>query len=134
MSAPTDHQAEFKQRLAIVLEDLKDSGMEDGEAMFFLGNFATRICDSVSKAGWTDVKNVITRADYDRLLKEFETEGNRLNREGNLKAAYALQALALSLVARTQADPQVRSGEALLDIVIDSAIGNYRKHAKPKAN
>jgi len=134
MSAPTDHQAEFKQRLTVVLEDLKDSGMEDGEAMFFLGNFATRICDSVSKAGWTDVKNVITRADYDRLLKEFETEGNRLNREGNLKAAYALQALALSLVARTQADPQVRSGEALLDIVIDSAIGNYRKHAKPKAN
>ena len=134
MSAPIDRQAEFKQRLAAVLEDLKVSGVEDGEAMFFLGNFATRVCDSVKKVGWTDVKNVITTADYDRLLKEFETEGNRLYREGNLKAAYALQALAMSLVARTQADPQVKSGEVLLDIVIDSAIGNYRKHAKPKAN
>jgi len=132
MSAPIDRQAEFKQRLAAVLEDLKVSGVEDGEAMFFLGNFATRVCDSVKKVGWTDVKNVITTADYDRLLKEFETEGNRLYREGNLKAAYALQALAMSLVARTQADPQVKSGEVLLDIVIDTAIGNYRKHAKPK--
>lgn len=127
-------QTEFKQRLAAVLQDLKDSGMEDGQAMFFLGNFATRICDSVSKVGWTDVKNVITTSDYDRLLKEFETEGNRLHAEGSIKAAYALQALAVSLVARTQADPQVKSGEALLDIVIDTAIGNYRKHAQPKAN
>lgn len=127
-------QTEFKQRLAAVLQDLKDSGMEDGQAMFFLGNFATRICDSVGKVGWTDVKNVITTSDYDRLLKEFETEGNRLYAEGSVKAAYALQALAVSLVARTQADPQVKSGEALLDIVIDTAIGNYRKHAQTKAN
>ena len=134
MSTPNDHQAEFKQRLAAVLDDLKESGMEDGEAMFLLGNFATRICDSVGKVGWTDVKNVITTADYDRLLKEFESEGNRLYKEGNTKAAYALQALAVSLVARTQADPQVKSGEALLDIVIDRAIGNFRKHAKPKTN
>lgn len=124
-------EAEFKQRLATILDDLKDSGMEDGEAMFFLGNFATRVCDSVGKVGWTDVKNVISTADYDRLLKEFETEGNRLYREGNLKAAYALQAMAVSLIARTQADPQVKSGETLLDIVIDTAIGNFRKHAKP---
>lgn len=134
MSPQKEHEAQFKQRLAAVLEDLKDSGMQDGEAMFFLGNFASRVCDSAGKVGWTDVKNVITTNDYDRLLKEFETEGNRLHAEGSAKAAYALQAMAISLVARTQTDPQVRSGETLLDIVIDTAIGNYRKHARTKPN
>ena len=127
-------EKELKQRLALVLHDLKESGTEDGEAMFFLGNFATRICDKAGKVGWTDVKKNLTQVDYDLLLKEFETQGNRLYQEGNLKAAYAVQALALSLIAHTQSDTHLRSGAALLDIVIDAAIGNFRKHAKPKAN
>ena len=127
-------EQELKQRLAVVLDDLKAAGMDDGEAMFFLGNFATRICDSAGKVGWRDVKAILTSADYQRLLKEFETEGNRFYKEGNVKAAYAVQALALSLVARQQGDPDVKPGETLLDLVIDTAIGNYRKHARAQAN
>ena len=44
------------------------------------------------------------------------------------KHAYAVQALAISLIARTQrADPQMQAGDELLDEIIDHTVTIYRK-------
>jgi hypothetical protein len=126
-------EAEFKQRLAAVLADLNANGKDDGEAMFLLGSGAARICDMTSQPSWVAMKQAISMTDFNRLLEQCRVEGNKFVAEGQNKAAYAIQALALSLVARTQADPDIRTGEQLLDSVIDAALANVRKHA-PKPN
>ena len=124
-------EAEFKQRLATVLADLDSNGRDDGEAMFLLGSGAARICDMTGKPTWSAMKQAISMADFNRLLEQCRVEGNKFMAGGQQKAAYAIQALALSLVARTQADPDIRPGEQLLDTLIDAALINYRQHATP---
>ena len=124
-------EAEFKQRLVVVIADLHEQGMEDGEAMFLLGSGAARVCDALKQPGWAALKQSISSHDHDRLLEQCRIEGNAFVAKGQHKAAYAIQALALSLVARTQTDPDIRPGEELLDSVIDAALANYRMQAKP---
>lgn len=126
----TTKEEQFKTRFASVLADLHQDGVEDGEAMFLLGAGATRICDMGQKASWTELKQALSHADYDRLIEQCRTEGNSYAAEGKQKAAYAIQALAMSLVARTQTDPVIREGERLLDAVIDKTVANYRQHAQ----
>lgn len=121
---------DFKQRLAAVLEDLHSHGVDDGEAMFLLGSFASRIvADSKSKS-WVNLKSRMNMQDYQSMLKMMEARGNTLVKEGKGKAAYAIQALAVSLVARAQKDPVVLQGDKLLDKLIDASIRQYRKHAQ----
>ncbi|UJW86867.1 hypothetical protein [Devosia sp. SL43] len=124
-------ETEFKQRLVAVLADLDSNGRDDGEAMFLLGSGAARICDMAGKPTWSTMKQAISMTDFNRLLEQCRIEGNKFVAEGQHKAAYAIQALALSLVARTQADPDIRPGEQLLDTLIDAALANFRKHSTP---
>ena len=93
----------YKQHLVSILKDLKASGTKDPEAMWLLGNMASG------------------------LLRDFESQGNALHREGKDKIAYAIRILGVSVIGRTQPDPQLQEGARLLDEVIDSAVAFYRK-------
>lgn len=120
-------EEEFRQRLAAVLKDLGEDGVKDGEAMFMLGNLAAKMADQGSVKSWSALKAGLSAEAYTSLLGTMQTRGNDLMRDGNQKAAYALQALAVSLVARTQDDSTTRQGEKLLDQLIDSAVVQYRE-------
>lgn len=128
----TTNQADFKHRLANVLIDLNKDGVDDGEAMFILGGTATRLCDLGEKTSWSELKPLLSKADYNRLFAMIDKEGKQLLADGKAKAAYALQALAMSLAASTQQDDAtIREGEKLLDAIIDKTVTNFRKHAQP---
>lgn len=130
-------QDQFKQRLADVVRDLSTSGRKDREAMFLLGELAHRLTSKAGTESWSTLKAGLSAADYDGLLKSFERQGNALTREGRVKPAYAIQALANSLVARTQnKDPQIAQGEILLDRAINAAIAYYTAELRtlPKSN
>lgn len=125
---------DFKIRFATVLQDFKQNGMQDPEIMWLTGSLASDLADSVSGASWSAAKSVMDKPTYDNLLKVFETRGTEHHREGRQKHAYAIQVLAVSLIAATQRrDPEMAAGERLLDHVIDGAVAVHRqaKHAKP---
>jgi hypothetical protein len=128
-------EEDFKIRLAEVLRDLQANGTDDGEAMLLLGGGAGRICDMGNKARWSELKAALSPSDTDRLIEQCRVEGNTFARDGKRKAAYAIQAIAMSLVARSQDDPEIRQGERLLDAVIEQALANFRQNVpKPRPN
>ena len=67
------------------------------------------------------------REAYDRLLGDFQKQGNDFHKQGKTKHAYAVQVLAISLIAPTQADPDIRAGNGLLDDMLGFLIAAYRK-------
>ncbi|KKB80026.1 hypothetical protein VW35_06120 [Devosia soli] len=119
--------AEFKQRFAAVLGDIQKSGAEDGEAMALIGSLAADLADTMQQLTWTAAKSNMTPQVYNDLLKVFEQRGNEYHQAGKTKHAYAIQALAMSLVAATlRSDPQMAAGEKMLDAVIDRSVSVYR--------
>jgi hypothetical protein len=128
---PTKEE-EFKQRFAAVLVDLQENGKKDPEAMWLIGSLACEIAEKSGKSTWVEFKRTMAQQTYAQLLSDFEKEGNRQYREGDRKKAYAIQVLAISLIAYTQNDPQMRAGDSILDQLIEMTIAIYRDHREPK--
>jgi hypothetical protein len=130
----TTEQAEFRTRFASVLADLRESGTKDAEAMWMLGSLAAQIIDKSNQKTWGALRTGLSRADYDHILTDFQTQGNALAAAGKTKPAYAMQALAVSIVAGTFSEPLMTDGSKLLDEIVDRAVGFYRANQEPKAN
>jgi hypothetical protein len=127
--APTTatRNAEFKQRFAAVLVDIQEMSGEDGEAMALIGSLAADLAATLQLPNWSSAKGVVTPQVYNDLLKIFEQRGNDYHKAGKAKHAYAIQALAMSLVAGTmRSDPHLAEGEKLLDAIIDHVVGVYQ--------
>ena len=135
--APTTEvrNAEFKQRFAAVLADVQKTGAEDGEALALIGHLAHDLATSLQQPNWSKAKSVITTQTYNDLLKVFEQRGNEYHQAGKSKHAYAIQALAMSLIAGTmRADQQMAQGEKFLDAVIDRSVAVYQSLNPVKLN
>lgn len=135
--APTTEvrNAEFKQRFIAMLTDLQDTAAEDGEAMALIGHLASDLSSNLQQENWSSTKKVITPQVYNDLLKVFEQRGNEYHQAGKIKHAYAIQALAMSLVSGTmRADQQLAQGEKILDSLIDHSVGVYRSLNPVKPN
>lgn len=120
-------EQDFKDRLVAVMRDVKENLPHDPEAAWMIGSLAGRLVDAYKLKSWGAFKAALSRQAYDQLLKDFEQQGNGYHKEGKAKAAYAIQLLAISTIARTQTDPEVKEGEKLLDGIINSMIAAYRK-------
>lgn len=124
---------EFKQRFVTVLQDLRQEGTKDGEALAMIGTLAADIARPLGQTTWSAAKASLTADGYDELLASFQRQGNALHKAGKTKQAYAIQALAVSLVARTQrSDADLAAGEKLLDNLIDHAVVKVLTVAKKK--
>lgn len=128
-------EQDFKIRFATVLKDFQQNGTKDPEIIWLVGTLASDIADNLKSTSWSSAKSVTDRATYNNLLKVFETRGTDHHRQGREKHAYAIQLLAVSLIAGTQRiDPDMAAGEQLLDRVIDAAVSAYRQAKQAKAN
>ena len=131
----TTKEQDFKNRLLAVLKDLQQSGSRDADAMWLLGSLASDLADDLESRDWSSAKARLDRQTYDTLLLALQDQGNEHHREGRIKHAYAIQVLALSLIAVTQNDdPHVASGEELLDEIVDRATSLYRDERASRAN
>ena len=135
MTAPTDatstRNAEFKQRFAAVLADIQQTGAEDGEAMALIGHLASDLATRLQQQNWVTAKANMTPETYNDLLKVFEQRGNEYPQAGKSKHAYAIQALAMSLIAATmRSDTQMTQGEKMLDAVIDRSVAVYQTQSR----
>ena len=125
-------EQDFKRRFATVLQDLQRDGKDDKAAMLLLGSLASDLSRDFKANDWTQAKRSMSAAASNALLKKMQEEGSAHQAAGRSKHAYAIQALAVSLVAHTQlTDPDMRTGDRLLDDLINSAIGFYRAQPKP---
>jgi len=120
-------EQDYKERLVAVVRDLKENIRDDAEAMWLIGSLAARLIDLYRLRTWSQFKAQLTPQAYDQLLRDFEQQGNGYHKEGKAKAAYAIQLLAISTVARTQSAPDVKEGELLLDGMINAMVASYRQ-------
>ncbi len=128
-------QSQFKDRFNQVLKDLQEEGINDPEAMFLLGSLAADLAGNLNRTTWSGAKAAMGAETYRMLLKTCETQGNEHLAEGRVKHAYAVQALAVSLVARTQHfDPDMKTLDGFLDHLIDTAIAVYRDQPQRAVN
>lgn len=127
---------DFKQRFVAVLQDLRANGNQDPEALFLIGSLAARLLDEARQPDWGAYKARMAQPAYAKLLADLQRQGNEFHQQGKPKHAYAIQVLAISLIARTQSDKDVRAGDSLLDGMLDFLIAAYRKaqQADPKPN
>lgn len=122
----TSDKQDFRLRLAALLKDLKDDGRKDPEAMYLIGSLAARLIDSSGSRDWPSLKASLTAESYDNMLASFQTQGNALYKEGKQKATYAIQVLAMSLIATHMRDETITKGAALLDHLIAATVKAYR--------
>lgn len=123
---PTKEE-DFKQRFAGVLLDMRSAATDDPKGMWLVGSLAARIIDQAKQPDWATFKQKLSRQDWSALLATFQTQGNALAKQGARRQVFAVQVLAASLVAKTQSqDPEIISGDTLLNQIIDDAITVFR--------
>lgn len=121
MSDPISKEEFFKSKFLGLVRELADPATADPQSMIAVGALARRIMDDAKVMTWSAFKRGLTRELYDATLRIFQKQGNALVKDGKLRTAYAIQVLAMSLIARTQADPEVEASERQLDAIIDLA-------------
>ena len=119
-------EAQFKQRFAALLAELTAPEGVDAQTMTMIGALARRIMDDAKVTSWQAFKLTQTAPLYDATLRTFQKQGNALVADGKLRTAYAVQVLAMSLIARTQKDAAVQAGDRQLDGIIDFAASQPR--------
>lgn len=131
MTTPED----FKIRFAKTLQHIEEQGSKDQETMFLLGSLAADLADTTGQKSWSAAKATMSPQAAQALLKTIVAQGNEHHAAGQLKAAYAIQALGASLIVSTQRnDPHMATGEKLLDALIDQTVAVYRTSKAASVN
>ncbi len=118
---------DFKQRFVAMMTDLGKGHKSDPEAMFNIGSLAVRLMDKSEAKSWRTFKSQLQPVQRELLLADFKKNGNAFYAKGKVKHAYAVQVLAMSVIASTQSDAVVLKGVGVLDKLIGSYITAYRK-------
>jgi hypothetical protein len=120
-------------KITQVMRDLQEQGANDGEAMFMVGAGADYVCKTGQAATWPALKAKLSATETLGLLAQIDAEGRAAAAKGQVKHAYALQLLGLSVSAIGAQNPDIRTAVGLMDDLIATALGNYRKHASKGA-
>jgi hypothetical protein len=118
---------DFRERFVAVMKELREVGDTDHEAMFLIGSLASTLMKKKNAPSWPAFKSNMLSSEHSMLLWDFEKQGNKFHKEGKRKHAYAVQVLAMSVVAPTQTDPDVATGNKLLDQYIARMVAAFRK-------
>lgn len=123
----------FKVRFVNLMKDLGENAKNDPETVWLIGSLAGSIIEENKKNTWKEFKLSMTKDDFNRLLAALQAQGNRLAKDKNHKSAYAVETLAISVIAPTMnKDPHLVEGNKLLDSMISDAIKFYR--SRPAKN
>jgi hypothetical protein len=123
---PTKEE-DFKERFAGIMLDMSASA-DDAETMWLVGSLAAQIVDHAQQPDWTAFKANLSQPTYRSLLTTFQNQGNALAKQGARRQVFAVEVLAASLVAKTQTDdPELVTGDGMLNDLIDSAIAVFRQ-------
>ncbi|VAW16871.1 hypothetical protein MNBD_ALPHA12-582 [hydrothermal vent metagenome] len=123
----------FKYRFVTVIGDMGENVHKDPETLFLIGSLAASLIEQVKKPSWTKTKAALSPQAYNELLNSLKDQANQLAAKGKTKAAYAVEIMALSLIAPTMLDDEhIASGNDLLDTMIEDTIKFYRQRTASK--
>lgn len=127
---PEEKREIFKERFAAVMVDMGKNVHKDPETLYLIGSLAAHLMDRAKLPTWTELKAALSSEAYSSLLTTFQNQANDHHKKGNKKAAYAIEILAISVICKTQNDdPQVNSGEELLDKMIGDTVSFFRRRS-----
>ncbi|HFC04594.1 MAG TPA: hypothetical protein ENJ55_02715 [Rhizobiales bacterium] len=119
----------FKYRFMRLMADLGENAAKDPETIWLIGSLAGSIIEDAGKSSWTELKLSQDKEAQNRLLAAFQSQGTQLAKDNNHRAAYAVETLAISVIAPTMAtDEHINEGNKLLDKMISDAIDYYHAH------
>ena len=129
-------EEEFRERFVAVMKDLHENGQPDQEAMFLIGSLASTLMKRGNSPSWPTFKSTLKPVDYSLLLSDLEKQGNKFHKDGKRKHAFAVQVLAMSVVADSQTHRDVTEGNKLLNQYIAGLVRAFRKAESmtPKPN
>ncbi len=125
-----ERDAIFRERLIAVMTALNGGGARDPAMRRRIGTYARNITREAGVRNWAELKQRADAATYDSLLRLFERESVQLSAAGDTTGVSAIEALALSLVARRQRQADLLPGIGFLDRFIDTCAGAMRPSAK----
>ncbi len=116
-----------------ILVDLDQVRQRDPETMMLIGSLADRLCKDAGQPDWQEVKAALDDTARQSLIDTLSREIEDSGKKGEIKPAYAMQAIAASLVGAGLSDERVSAGIALLDDFITAARGFFQSN-KPAVN
>ncbi|MCF6344229.1 MAG: hypothetical protein L3J15_06090 [Devosiaceae bacterium] len=139
MSKEQISQAQYEKNiqatLFTVLKDLNESGSKDSEAMWLIGSLATKMIEDSKAKDWPELKLTISPKGFDLTISELQKQIIELQASGKKKAAYAMQAIAVSLTSERIKDEDTVQGNELLNQLIANAIAYFNQvNNKSKLN
>ena len=120
----------FRERLIAVMTALNNGGARDPALCRRVGTVARSVTREAGVRNWAELKRRADRATYDSLLRLFERESMQFHEAGDAIGMRAVEALALSLVARHQKQADLLPGVGFLDRFIDGCADAVRPAAK----
>jgi len=120
----------FRERLIAMMTGLNDGGARDPAMRRRVGSYARNITREAGIRSWAELKQRADAATYDSLLRLFERESVKLHEAGDTTGVRAVEALALSLVARRQRQADLLPGISFLDRFIETCADAGRPAAK----
>jgi hypothetical protein len=124
---------DFKARFVAIMQDVREAGAKDTQAMWLVGSIAAGLLDRAKVETWKKYASSRTPMARRVLLEDLEGKGKGFTSQGRTRHQYAIQLIAASLIAHTVKDQVVKSGNALLDELIDGAVAFYRRNATQRA-
>ena len=132
MTTAIESQEILISKITKLVQDLRQDGTGNGEAMFLLGSAAAEFCDPDGVPTWRQFKASLNDTNVIRLLRQIDTEGNRLLDEEKLTFAYAIQIIGMSLAATSSDDSRLKYGASLLDDIIETTLINFRNYIRAR--
>jgi hypothetical protein len=126
----SDH---FLDGLVKIVTDLEKARTRDPEVVAMIGSLADRLINDAGKSDWPEVKASLSAEERKSLIGTFSREIQDSGSKGEIKTAYAMQAIAASLVGAGFDSERITTGVDLLDTFIAASRDYFVRNA-PKPN
>ena len=125
-----NRQEFFTRRFFKVMEEMGENTKNDAEGVWMIGSLAASLLDQSQSRDWVHFKKTLTPEVYDGLIESLRKQGNQLAGEGKEKAAFAVEVIALSIIAPTQSDnnEHLVSGDKLLNKMVQDSVNFFRRN------
>ena len=120
----------FLDGLTKIVVDLDKARTRDAEAVALIGSLAHRMVQDTGQSDWIGLKRSLSADTLNGVIGKLSREIDASAAKGQIKLAYAMQAIAASLVGDRFEDRRIAMGIKLLDDFIAAASDYYVRNAQ----